>query len=63
MRSIILYILSIVISTFVSGQNPKKYIREGNKFYEQKKYNDAEILAICQSSYRYYPDFLIMPCY
>ncbi|MEI6822648.1 MAG: tetratricopeptide repeat protein [Bacteroidota bacterium] len=41
-RSGILFIL-IIFSISVYSQNPKKFIREGNKLYEQKKYNDAEV--------------------
>ena len=43
MRSIILFILIIISFSVNAQQNPKKFIREGNKLYEQKKYNDAEV--------------------
>lgn len=41
-----LLLLSILISIFnynVLAENKKSYIREGNKQYENKKYNEAEI--------------------
>ncbi|NVN96469.1 MAG: tetratricopeptide repeat protein [Bacteroidetes bacterium] len=41
------YILLILAIFFTSmntfSQNEKKFIREGNKLYEQKKFNDAEV--------------------
>jgi len=40
----ILTILFIFVFTFTSiSQNEKKYIRQGNKLYNQKNYNDAEV--------------------
>lgn len=37
----ILFIFAIVMNTF--SQNEKKFIRDGNKLYNQKNYNDAEV--------------------
>ncbi len=36
-------ILAFLLPVFAFGQSPKTYIREGNKLYKQKKYNDAEV--------------------
>jgi tetratricopeptide (TPR) repeat protein len=38
---LILVIFATSVNTF--SQNEKKFIREGNKLYDQKKYNDAEV--------------------
>jgi len=39
----IIMILSVLlISSTLSGQNPGKYIREGNELYKEKKFNKAE---------------------
>jgi tetratricopeptide (TPR) repeat protein len=37
----ILFIFAIFLNVF--SQNEKKFIREGNKLYNQKNYNDAEV--------------------
>ncbi len=42
MRTIILITISL-ISLSVFGQTERKYIRSGNKLYDEKKYTDAEL--------------------
>ena len=38
----ILYILALIISFSAFGQEEKKHIREGNKLYEEGKFDEAE---------------------
>jgi Ca-activated chloride channel homolog len=42
-RVFILIVLQFVVVNFVIAQSSKKLIHDGNKLYEQKKYNEAEI--------------------
>src|SRR5437773_2672416 len=39
---IVFVILSILLIRFSYSQEDKKYVREGNKKYEEKKYSEAE---------------------
>ena len=43
MKYILLILVIFAISTNTFSQNEKKFIREGNKQYNQKNYNDAEV--------------------
>jgi hypothetical protein len=42
MKNIIILLFSF-ISLSVCGQTERKYIRSGNKLYNEKKYSDAEL--------------------
>ncbi len=43
MKYILLILVIFATSTNIFSQNEKKFIREGNKQYNQKNYNDAEV--------------------
>ncbi len=43
MKYILLILVIFATSTNIFSQNEKKFIREGNKEYNQKKFNDAEV--------------------
>ena len=43
MKRIGVYIIALLISATVFGQSGKKYVREGNRNFEEKKYEESEV--------------------